>query len=311
VAAACLAACLTAAAPVHARPYHVPHTAYGAPDLQGTWTNVSVTRLERKPGLPLIVARAEEAAYEKLAIETFMHPPEDALGQRGSEWQPEYHAGRIDGRVRTSWIVSPADGRLPYRPGVRERHDALVAAADTVADDPETRTIYDRCLMGASGPPISNPNSAGAKQIVQTPSEVVILSEANHDVRIVRLNGRHPPNTVRVWAGDSIGHWEKDTLVVETTNFHPQETQHATFLMSAEAHITERFTRVSPTELRYAFEVDDPANYTQPWRAEMPFLAERSPIYEYACHEGNYSLPGMLAGARKVEADARKAGQGH
>jgi len=301
-----------AAAPPQA--YRAPRTVYGQPDLQGAWTNVSVTRLERRPGLALTVPPAQEAAEEAAQVKAFMHPPGDVFDQRASEWQPEYHAARIDGRVRTSFIVSPADGRLPYRPGVRERLAARVRALDELADNPEDRTTGDRCLTGAGGPPMVNPNAAGGRQIVQTRDAVAILSETNHDVRIVRLGTPghppvHGPAGVRAWMGDSIGWWQGDTLVVETVNLHPEELLHQGFVLSPAARITERFTRTSKTELLYSYEVDDPATYTEVWRAEMPFVAETSPIYEYACHEGNYSMTGILAGARKQEADAAAGGR--
>jgi hypothetical protein len=284
---------------------HVMRNAFGQPDLEGVWTNVSLTRLERRPGVPLTFAtRAEEQAYEKAATRRWTTAAGDELGQIASEWHPTYPMARIDGKLRTSFVVEPADGRLPYRPEALKRFDQ-------VGDDyggPESRDPTERCLEGgggSAGPPMINPNAAGAKQIVQTQGEVAILSEMNHDVRIVRLGATHLPPTVRPWMGDSIGWWEGATLVVETTNFHPQEGYRGAFMMSPEARVTERFTRVSKTELRYSFEVDDPATFTRSWRAEMPFLAETSPIYEFACHEGNYGLPNILAGARHEEAQAR------
>jgi hypothetical protein len=299
-----------AAAAPHA--YHAPRTVHGQPDLQGIWTNVTVTRLERRPGAALTVPPEREAAEERAQIESFMHPPGDIIDARATEWQPLYRAARIGGRVRTSFIVSPADGRLPYRPGVREAIGAKLGVLDEVTDNPEDRLTGERCLTGAGGPPIVNPNAAGAKQIVQTGDEVAILSESNHDVRIVRLGSPghppvHAPAAMRTWMGDSIGWWEKDTLVVETINLHPEETLRQGFALSPAARITERFTRTSNTELLYSYEVDDPATYTQVWRAELPFMADPAPIFEYACNEGNYSLEGILAGARRVEADAAAA----
>ena len=292
-----------------ARAYHVPRTAFGAPDLQGMWTNVSMTALERRPDTPLTFATpAEEAAFKARMIEAWTQAENAGLGMGVSEWHPEYDMARIDGRLRTSWIVSPADGRLPWRSEARARHEALLAASRSdSADGPEARTPADRCLVGgfgSSGPPMINPAVAGGTQIIQTAREVAILSEMNHDVRIVRIGGRHPPPSVHAWMGDSIGWWEGETLVVETTNFHPQEGFVLSFLRSPAARVVERFTRVGPGELRYAFEVDDPATYTEIWRAEMPFLVDKGPIYEFACHEGNYGMTNILGGARKADADA-------
>ncbi|TAJ70416.1 MAG: hypothetical protein EPO51_17965 [Phenylobacterium sp.] len=288
------------------RPYQAPRTSFGAPDLQGLWTNVSLTMLERPRKIPLTFAtEAEEVAYETTTISSWHKWVNSGLGQGVSEWQPTQRLARIDGRLRTSWLVSPADGQLPWRAEARKRFAAMEASAESsLADGPEMRPPTDRCLMGglgSSGPPFMNPAVAGGKQIIQTPGEVAILSEMNHDVRIVRIGGRHLPPSVHVWMGDSIGRWEGETLVVETTNFHPQENFRLIFMLSPDAKVIERFTRVSATELRYTFEVDDPATYTQAWRGEMPFVPDKGPIYEFACHEGNYAMPDILAAARAAE----------
>ena len=295
-------------------PYHAPRTAFGAPDLQGYWTNASRTGLERQPGTPLTFAtRAEEAAFEAGVQADWMRTENAGLGMGVSEWHPELPMAHIDGRLRTSWIVSPADGRLPWRPGALARYTAMSQAQTAgPSEGPEARTPFDRCLMaglGSGGPPFINPSVAAGKQIVQTAGEVAILTEMNHELRIVRIGGRHPPGTVRVWMGDSIGRWEGQTLVVETTNFHPQEINRGSFMFSPDAKVTEHFTRVARDELRYLFEVDDPATYTQVWRGEMLFRPERSAIFEYACHEGNYSMEGILRGARLEEAAAAKGGK--
>lgn len=293
--------------PAQAAPYRGPHTAFGQPDLQGFWTNASLTKLERPAGVPLSFAtRADEAAYETSRIEAQAKGEAAGLGQGESEWHPAFRMARIGGRLRTSFIVSPADGRLPYRPEAFAKFHALDDAANlTLGDNPEQRTLGDRCLIGgfgSSSPPMLAPAVSAVKQIVQTPTEVAILSEMNHDVRVVRLNGRHPPRDVRLWMGDSIGHWQGQTLVVETTNFHLQERFRGLILMSPDAKVTERFTRTGPDQILYEFEVNDPAVYTTAWRAQMPLRADTGPIYEFACHEGNYGLPDILAGARRVEA---------
>jgi hypothetical protein len=181
----------------------------------------------------------------------------------------------------------------------------LTASRGAGTDNPENRTGSERCLMASwaamSAPMLNSPYSANY-QIVQTAHEVAIYSEMNHDVRLIRLGGTHAPKAMHYWMGDSIGHWEKGTLVVETTNFNPGESMRGTYYLSPDAVVTERFTRVSPTQIRYQFTVDDPAVYSQPWTAEMPFNATKGPIYEFACHEGNYGLEGILAGARQIEA---------
>jgi hypothetical protein len=229
----------------------------------------------------------------------------DSVGQRDTEWLEDMHFARMNGRLRTSWIISPADGRLPYSAEGRRRVTARATSDDTNFDDPERRTVLERCLLGAAGPPIANLPAAANIQIVQTAAEVVILSEVNHDARIIRLGGRHPPPSVRPWMGDSIGRWEGQTLVVETTNLHPGGVYRLGFLLSGGAKVVERFTRVSPTQIRYEFSVDDPELYSQVWHGEMPLVRSQAPTYEYACHEGNYALPGILAGARHEEAARR------
>jgi hypothetical protein len=320
IAAAIAALVLVAlAGSVHAGPYRAPRTAFGQPDLQGLWTAASLTELERDSAKdPLTFATpAQEAAFEAAAMAANAKGEAGGLGQGVSEWHPAYRMARLDGKLRTSWITSPADGQLPYRPEALKRFNAIAAAArgGTPAANPEDRTPADRCLVGGLGsanPPMVNPPVAAGKQIVQTGAEVAILSEMNHDLRIVRLGtpghpAQHPPANVRVWMGDSIGHWQGDTLVVETTNFHPDEGWRGYYMVSPDARVTERFTRTARHEIRYAFEVDDPATFTEVWRGEMPLLSDPGPIYEFACHEGNYSMPLMLSIARA--ADAAGAGK--
>jgi hypothetical protein len=292
--------------------YRAPRTATGAPDLQGTWTNLSLTRLERPTDIKdLVLKDAEAPAIERRIIDKVAHPVGDEVGGHDSEWWDGAHLARIDGHARTSWIVSPDDGKLPYTAEAQRRVAAKRVADLDAFDGPEARTLSERCMIAswaAAGPPILNSPYSALYQIVQTPDRVVIHSELNGDVRIVRLNSPHPPATMRFLTGDSIGRWEKDTLVVETSNFEPGESYRAWLpYMSSEARVTERFTRVSPTEIRYEFAVDDPMTFTQVWRAEMPILSSKDPIYESACHEGNYSLPGILAGARRAEAQAKSA----
>jgi hypothetical protein len=292
--------------------------ARGAPssDLSGFWTNTSLTELERPAGFKsLTLPEPEALAYEQRRPAEFFATEVDDVGGRQSEavgWDRVLKLNRIDGHARSSWLVDPADGRLPY--SVAGRAALAAAQAHTSgAADPENRSIAERCLLpgrGASGPPILANPYANVSQIVQTRDAVVIELENNHEVRIVRLDVKaHLPASVRPWMGDSIGHWEGRTLVVETTNFNPGELFRAPTapLISKDARVIERFTRLGPTALRYDFAVDDPATYTQIWHGEMVFAASPGPIYEYACHEGNYSLPNILAGARRQEEDATRS----
>jgi hypothetical protein len=226
----------------------------------------------------------------------------------------------VNGEKRSSIVVDPPNGRIPpMKPEARRRQQALLAGAvDPSAaeassatepagafDGPEARPLAERCLLGflsTSGPPtLPNYFYNNLKQIVQTPTTIMILVEMVHDVRIIRMNAEHLPSTVRKWMGDSVGHWEGETLVVDTTNF----TSKTQFQGSSEQlHVVERFTRVNANTLLYRFTVDDPQTWDKPWGGEYPWNATDEHIYEYACHEGNYALGDMLRGARAQERDA-------
>jgi hypothetical protein len=213
--------------------------------------------------------------------------------------------GLVDGR-RTSLIVDPPDGRLPRRgPLFRPR----IAAATASSDDPETRTLDERCLLGvaagsSSGAPplVPNPISGNFYQIVQTPQYVMILSELIHDARIIRVNGSHQAPAVRSWLGDSIARWEGDTLVVDTTNFNDRRGWRGS---TEQLHVVERFTRRDANTIHYRATVEDAGAWVTPWTVEVPLKATRQPVFEYACHEGNYTLLNILRGARVQEQDSR------
>jgi len=212
--------------------------------------------------------------------------------------------------LRTSIIVDPADGKVPaLTPEAQRRVLAERAyAREHPADGPEDRPLMDRCLLfPMAGPPMLpsfyNNSQYGPLttnyQIVQTPTTIALLMEVIHDVRVIPMDGRpHLPPTVRQWLGDSRGHWEGSSLVVDTTNF----TAKTKFRGADEnLHLTERFTRTAPDILLYEFTVDDPATFTKPWKGEIPMIASDGPLFEHACHEGNYALPGILGGARADE----------
>ena len=278
-------------------PYRVPRTALGQPDLEGLWTSNSLTRLERPDIYPtVVISEAQARAVEPLPL---IGP--DPTGQAESETYDEGLAlARIRGQIRTAWIVDPPDGRLPFTPQGRAR-----ATKPPTFDGPETRTNQERCLMMPGvGPPLASSLYNNNLQIVQTKDHVVIFMEMNHEVRIIPI-GRRAHGPVPLWMGDSIGWWEGDAFVMETTNFVPGQSLRSSPLirtyLSANAVVTERLERVSPSEILYSYTVVDPPNYTRPWRGEMPLIRTKGPIYEYACHEGNYSLPNILAGARVEE----------
>jgi len=233
----------------------------------------------------------------------------------------------VDGQRRSSIIVDPPNGRVPpmtpeamqrmaatrARPtsDAQENNDPGLEKAPGAYDDPERRPLGERCLLGfgsTSGPPaLPDYFYNNLHQIVQTPDAVMILTEMVHDARIVRMNAQHLPKNIRLWMGDSVGHWEGDTLVVDTTNF----TAKTRFRGSTEnLHVVERFTRVDDRTLLYRFTIDDPATWSRPWTGEYTWPATDGHIYEYACHEANYALTDILKGARlreKEEAAAKAA----
>lgn len=302
--------------------YKPPRLADGHPDLQGNWTNVSLTGLTR-PGrysnLTLTVEEAEKlekmvAARAQRGLEPTdpnAPPPPKGSGVGGynSFWgDAGERLAMIDGEYRTSWIVHPADGQLPYTEKGRQIFETSRDDARSNMDGPEIRSMAERCIIGfgsTGGPPMLNVMYNNNYQIVQGSDTILILVEMNHDARIIRMNAEHRSKAVRPWLGDSIGWWEGDTLVVETTNFNPGESLRlyysSSFYISPDAVVTERLRRISDSEMLYQFEVKDPGIYEEPWRAEMVFNATEEQIYEYACHEGNYALPNILNGARQAE----------
>lgn len=288
--------------------YRAPRTVYGAPDIQGIWTNASYTRLERPKAFKSLVISAEEARKAEAvfaAIGSYDPKDIDPLGQKDSEtWDIGDGLARVRGEIRTSWIVDTPDGRLPFNAEAIKRFHFDDPAWDRGFDNPEARTVTERCVASEGGyPPQLNSPDGNFMQIVQTADHVAMLIEKYHDVHIVRLGDpQHAPATVTSWMGDAVGRWEGETLVVENSNFCAAGlSRYGRLKLSPAASVVERFTRTSPTDLLYEFRVTDPTLYTQPWRAEMPFRASKGPIYEYTCHEGNYSLTNMLGGARRLE----------
>jgi hypothetical protein len=281
--------------------------------LEGLWTNVTVTPIERPAvfdGPTTTEAKAE--AYEASNPQAFKTADIDTIGGRQSEWW-EYGGPmiRVGGQIHTAMVVEPADGRLPYSVAGRALMEKKLRSRTTGFDNPEDRPSTERCLMGGSSSssvPMMPHWDNSTYQIVQTPDYVAIRMESGRDPRIIRLNAAaHLPPAIRPWGGDSIGHWEGRSLVVETTNLNPGEAFKSPqpLYISKDAKVTERFTRISAGEIVYDFTVDDPATYSRPWRAQLVFHTAKGPLFEFACHEGNYSLPGILAGARHDEAVAK------
>lgn len=298
-----------------------PRTPDGRPDLQGIWTNATLTPLERPTELAgkQVLSPAEAAAYEKdlllHANRDIRNGPDD-VGAYNELW---FDRGtKIVGGRRTSLIVNPPDGRVPpLTPEAQKKVDAENANVKLhPADGPEDRPLAERCLLWpTAGPPMLPEAYNNNYQILQAPGYVAIVIEMIHDVRIIPTDGRpHLPPSIRQWMGDPRGHWEGNTLVVETTNFTGKTgdlsagMQRSTFRGSDEnLRLIERFTRVDPETMMYEFTVDDPTAFTKPWTAQIPMTKYGGRLFEYACHEGNYALSSILAGARSAEKKATEA----
>ena len=218
----------------------------------------------------------------------------------------DLHLARINGQPRTSWIVEPADGRLPFQRRTKKAQPAprRPKQPEDFANPENPRhpgALPDRHRL-ARGAADDEHHFNGNYQIIQTKDYVAIQVEMNHDIRMIRMGDRtHQSAALQPWLGDSVGWWEGETLVVETTNLNLKGHVYSLgggFPYSPQTKITERFTRTAKDQILYEFSVDDPLTFTKVWRAEMPMRAAKGPIYEYACHEGNYSLPNILAGAR-------------
>jgi hypothetical protein len=212
---------------------------------------------------------------------------------------------RVRGEFRTSIVIDPANGQLPRRKEFADHHAHLAARNIRATDGPETLDTPARCIHPLPVPSLIPLPYSTLLQIVQTQDHVVLHTELIHDARIVRLNGTHRPQGARIWMGDSIGHYEGDTLVVHTINFRPEQS-YVAMPMSQNLELTERFTRAGPDEIVYSFTVVDPEAYTSPFTGERTLkrAAPADRILEFACHEGNYAMTGILAGARKEEAEA-------
>jgi hypothetical protein len=252
---------------------------------------------------------------EKSFVEQISEAAGGAVGGYNGFWlDPGNKVIRIDGVARSSIIVDPPDGRVPALTAEgKQRMSERIARMRKFGeyDHPEVRPLSDRCIISFgsnAGPPmLPNYFYNNNYTIVQTKDYVMIMTEMNHDARVIRMGAtKHVPSQVRPWFGDSIGRWEGDTLVVETTNIHPTQLAQTSPLWpyrgaSDKLKVTERFTRTSQEVLLYKFTVEDPSTFTTPFSGELPFNRIDENIYEYACHEGNYALPGILAGAREEE----------
>ncbi len=290
-----------------------PRTTWGAPDLQGIWDFATITPMERPKELAgKEVLTAEEAAeFEKRTLEQRNPDRRDGgsqadVGRAYNQFWWDYGT-KVIGTKRTSLVVDPPDGRIPpLTPQARQRAETRAEVLRRPAAGPEDRNLWERCILGGNaGPPMVSGAYNNNVQIFQTPEQVVILNEMINDARIVPLDGRpHLPPSLRQWRGDSRGRWDGDTLVVDTTNFRDPTNFRGS---RATLHVVERFTRVAADTLLYEFTVDDPQTWTRPWSAAMPMTKTEAPIFEYACHEGNYGMVNILTGARAGEKAAEEA----
>jgi len=277
----------------------VPRTPDGHPDLQGLWDYRTATPLERPRDVAdkEFFTDQEAAAFEKRTAErrdnvVAVHPPASL----------DYGSKVLSDR-RTSLVVDPPNGRIPaLTAAAKARMTAMNPANERDADGPEQRTIQERCLVFGAGPPMVPGPYNNNVQIVQTPNAVVIMNEMIHDARIVRMDGTpHVSPLIRQWLGDSRGGWDGDTLVVETTNF----TDRTSFRGSDQnLRVIERLTRPDADTLMYEFTIDDPSAFSAPWTARFPMMRSTEQMYEYACHEGNYSLINTLRGGGASEPEA-------
>ena len=330
----------TPAASRTSKPYSPPRTADGKPDLQGVYDTSTITPFERPTAaMTMSEAEAQRLEQQTAARRDRASLPSDAnraappVGGDGSSGAAGNVGGynnfwidsgdtvvTINGERRTSIVVDPPNGRVPTPIGrgrgaapptlpTSDAPENLVITTRGAYDNPEQRPLGERCILGfgsTSGPPALPVLYNNFKQIVQTPDYVMILTEMNHDARIVRMNQPHRPAHIRMWLGDPIGRWEGDTLVVETTNFTEKTRYRGS---SINLKVTERFTRLDDKTLLYRFTVEDPSVWPTPWSGEYTWrqAAPDDHLYEYACHEGNYALGDILRGERLLEKEAEEA----
>ena len=292
--------------------FQPPRLADGHPDLQGDWSNKWLTPVEKTAlGNDLSVTPERAAALVKLIRLTAARLGEAALDPEAVDPDSQSLAV-VKGQYRTRLIVDPADGFLPYTPDALKAvtaRQALFAQqfSGKNADDPEGRLTWERCLAGMGQAPLMITWAISmVRRVVQTPDALVIWSEAGGETRIVRIGAKPQPSTIRSFLGDSIGHWEGDTLVVETAGFRPDDSFRLAIvgrpvMVGPDSKVVERFSRIAAGEMLYQFTVIDPTIYAKPWLAEYSMVRTTEPMYEFACHEGNYGLPDILKGARMNE----------
>jgi len=280
--------------------WKAPRTPDGVPDLQGLWTNVTLTPVQRPANLATkeFFTEAEAQAFER---ETVQRNLTDSISLSYNDFWFD-RGNQVVPTLRTSLVVDPSDGRVPALSDYGkqlQRERAAQRTARVAGNGPESRSLAERCIVWPTGGPPMMPSFYNNNyQIIQGPNTVAIYIEMIHDVRIIPTDGRaHLPANIRLWMGDPIGHWEGDTLVVETTNFTNDSPFNGS---SKDMKLIERFKRVNNDAILYEFTVEDPA-FVRPWSAQIPMTTAEGQLFEYACNEGNYAMEGMLSGALKQE----------
>ncbi len=343
IALATLAFALTAAPASFAQ---VPKTPDGHPDLTGIWTNASLTPLSRARGVTTLVVSEQEA--KKIANGTaiagvpaddpefnrnarYSDPTKGAPEKGGADFglkgydsfwvTPGTMLAKVKGEYRTSNIVDPPNGQLPFNDPAAQARKAQEGFTRYLTgkapyEGPEETAISERCLIGfgqTGGPGMLSVLYNNNYQFVLTKDYLMILVEMAHDARIIPIfdsaataRAHHKPKVITPWLGDSVAWWEGDTLVMETTDVNPLQAENQSFPLSPKAVVTERLTRDGDKDIFYQFTVNDPETYSRPWKAELSFYPQ-SRLYEYACHEGNYGMVGILAGARNLEREKAEA----
>jgi hypothetical protein len=303
-----------------AKTWNPPRTPDGQPDLQGIWSYSTLTPLERPRELAgkEFLSESEVADYEKSLLGITNRDRRDGGAQ--ADLNRAYNDGWYDSGAhivksrRTSLVIDPPDGRIPaYTPEAQQREAARAEDRRRRGGDPadtwEDRSLGERCL--SRGSPKLPGGYNNNVQIVQSPGYVAVLQEMIHEARVIPTDGRaHAEKTIRQWLGDSVGHWQGNTLVVDTTNYTDKIVANAFNCCrgaGANLHVIERFTRLDADSIDYRYTVDDPTTYTKPWTVALPMSKAEGPLYEYACHEGNYGMMNLLSGARAQEKAAAEA----
>ena len=284
------------------------------PNFEGTWNSATTTPLERPPQLKNkpFFTREEAAEWERQYAKRNAEPtPEQLANSKGTGTYNTFYrewGTRVVKTLRTSIITDPPDGRIPALTPEAEAIRRRRIEGIKNGENPEELGLQDQCLAFlTAGPPLLPYSYNSNYQIVQTDTAILVHAEMIHDARIIHLDGRpHPPPSVRKWNGDSVGRWEANTLVVDTTNFNDRIAVQGS---SAALHVVERFRRVSAEKILYQYTVDDPTTWTRPWSAEIPMMQTEGPLFEYACHEGNYGLVNILRGARVADKEAARTPQ--